>query len=256
MFPYTRFLMTNNNSSDLATAAITAALANNWGEALSLNQQIIDTDPKNVDALNRLARAYFELGNLNDSRKYYELSLENDPYNQIAFKFLKKIDTFNKKSTFPPSHKTLDAIPPELITDLFIEEPGKTRLVNLLKVAEPQKLSVLSSGEMVNLVKKNRIIVATDQNGEYLGVIPDDLSMRLIKLMQGGNKYRALIKSTKTNGLTILIREVHRSSRFRNQPSFLDNLGGTMAYSSDHIVMAEDIDKNLSESEEDSNVNI
>ena len=71
--------------------AIQAALCANWQEALDINLQIIKQLPQSVEVLNRVARAYFELGNLKQSRKYYEEALKNDPYNQIAAKFLKRI---------------------------------------------------------------------------------------------------------------------------------------------------------------------
>lgn len=228
----------DESSSVLHQQAISAALACNWEEALKINQTIIEVDPKNVDALNRIARAYFELGNLKEARKHYESALKQDPYNQIAAKFLKRIDTFSKKG----EKMVLPHNSSQISSDLFIEEPGKTKLVNLLKVAEPQKLSLLSSGILVNLVVKNRGISITDPDNEYLGVLPDDLSHRLIRLIRGGNKYQAIIKTIKTNGLSIMVREVFRSARFRNQPSFLDGLNVKLAYSSDNIIVPDDKD--------------
>lgn len=230
-----------DDSSTLHHKAISAALSSNWEEALILNQQILDLDPKNVEALNRLARAYFETGNLDFAKKNFESSLTYDPYNQIAAKFLKRIETFSKKGVKINSHNNH----PLVSSDLFIEEPGKTKLVTLLKVAEPQKLSLLSSGVLVNLTIKNRVIAVLDQDDEYLGVIPDDLSHHLIRLMNGGNKYQALIKAIKVNGLSILIREVHRCPRFRNQPSFLDGLNAAFTFSSDHIIVPSDGDEEV-----------
>ncbi len=227
----------DDSSVQLTQAAISAALSANWEEALKLNQQIIDLEPKNVEALNRLGRAYFELGELKQSQKYFELALECDAYNQIAAKFLKRIKTFAKKGakvqmTPQPCYGQIDS-------DLFIEEPGKTRLVTLLKVAEPQKLSLLSAGMLVNLVIKNHAVAAVDTFGEYLGVLPDDLSHHLIRLMNGGNKYQAIIKTIKTNSVSILIREVFRSARFRNQASFLEDRGDTVTYTAtDHFVVS------------------
>lgn len=228
----------DESPSALSQQAITAALSCNWEEALKINQSIIDLDPKNVDALNRIARAYFELGKLKEAKKYYETALEQDPYNQIAAKFIKRIDTFSKKG----SKIILPHSSTQINSDLFIEEPGKTKLVSLLKVAEPQKISLLSAGTLVNLVVKNRGVSVTDQGSEYLGVLPDDLSHRLIRLIKGGNKYQAIIKNIKPNGISIIVREVFRSSRFRNQPSFLDGINVNLAYSSDNIFVPDDKD--------------
>lgn len=228
--------------SDLQHQAISAALSYNWKEALKINEEIIGTDPKNVEALNRLARAHFELGNLAKSKKYFESSLENDPYNQIALKFIKRIKSFNKKSRFPEINHGSGLA--EINSDLFIEEPGKTKLIGLLKVAEPQKLSLLSSGTPINLVIKNHAVAVTDQNNDYLGVLPDDLSHRLIRLIHGGNKYQAFTKTIKTNSLSILIHETYRSPRFRNQPSFLDAQNPiSINYSTDNIIITDDMDE-------------
>lgn len=236
----------DDSPSDLLKQAIAAALSSQWEEAVRLNQLIINVDPKNVDALNRLGRASFELGELAISKKCFTEAVENDPYNQIAVKFLKRIEMFSKKGSkmeCRPSHNVV-------ISDLFIEEPGATKIVTLLKVAEPQKLSLLSSGTLINLVVKNRCIAVTDMDGEYLGVLPDDISHHLMRLIKGGNKYQAIIKTVKTNGLSVLIKEVFRSARFKNQPSFLDGLNVSLSYSSDLIIHNDD-DSSSYEGEEE-----
>ncbi len=240
-----------DSPSQLTSQAIQAALSAQWNEALRLNEQILLAEPNNTDALNRLARTYFELGDLKKSKKYYEESLKQDPYNQIAFKFLKRIEVYQKKGgdRQTPSHTQI-----QIDSSSFIEEPGKTKQVNLIKVAEPQRLFLLSAGETVKLVAKSRSISVVDQNDRYLGALPDDISHRLLKLIKGGNKYQTFIKGVKANGLAILIRETYRASRFRNQPSFLDNLTGTLAYSSDHILVEGDDDETPDDPEEETSI--
>lgn len=240
----------DDSISDLQQQAITAALSSQWEEALRLNQLIIDNNPKNTEALNRLGRAYFELGQMNEAQKYFEKTLEQDSYNQIAAKFLKRIKTFSKKGAKAFGERTIPQV--YLTSDIFLEEPGKTKVISLLKVAEPQKLSLLSAGVLVSLVAKNRTIVVTDQYGEYLGILPDDLSHHMIRLIHGGNKYQAFIRTVKTNGITILIREVYRCPRFKNQPSFLEGLNSTiLTYSSDNIIIGDESDEEGLEGEEE-----
>lgn len=244
----------DETQAQLHQLAIDAAISSHWEEALTLNQQIIEVEPTNIDALNRLARAFFELGNFSDSKKYYQLSLKTDPYNQIAAKFLKRIEAFDKRGQSENLKKLLTKSNGHTFSpDLFIEEPGKTKVVSMLKVAEPQRLSLLSSGDEVLLVAKARGVCVTDLNGEYLGVVPDDVSFQLLRLMKGGNKYQAYVKTIKTNGLSIMIREVHRSSRFKNQPSFLDSTSAN-TYSSDHITLMDDNETTEEESEEESSI--
>ncbi len=222
----------------LANKAIEAALVFDWNKAIEINKEITKVTPENVDCLNRLARAYFEIGKYQQAKKIYQQVLELDPYNTIAQKNLKKAASFKKneiQNEDYKDHQTATAISPAL----FLEEAGVTKVVSLIKVAEPQRLSKLYSGIMVSLVAKNRGVSITDQEGHYLGVLPDDTGHLLLRLIKGGNKYQALIKSVKTNGLTILIREVFRSKRFKNQPSFLDS-SSISTYSSDNISISFD----------------
>jgi hypothetical protein len=116
----------------------------------------------------------------------------------------------------------------------FLDEPGTTKSVNLVKVAEPQKLLVLSAGSFVNMVVKNRGISITDGSGRYLGAMPDDTAHHILRLINGGNKYQAYIRQVKPNGLTILVREVFRSKKFKNQASFLDETK-LLTFSSDTL---------------------
>jgi hypothetical protein len=106
----------------------------------------------------------------------------------------------------------------------------------------------------VNLVIKNRGISITSSGGEYLGVLPDDLSHRLLRLIKGGNKYQAYIKTTKTNSLSILIHEIFRSAKFRNQPSFMDGMNTTFAYSSNNIILSDDEDDVYEDSGEEDEI--
>ena len=200
--------------------AIDAALNSNWDVALKINKQIIKEVPQNVDALNRQARVYLELGKSNLAKKYYSEALKFDPYNPIAIKNLKIIKSFksNGVGTSPSTyvgHAKLSA-------SLFLQEPGKTKIVSLLKVAEPQKLSKAFCGMKVEMVIKNRKITIVDMDGNYLGVLPDDTSHLMLRLTKGGNKYDLFIKAIRVNALSVLIKEVLRSKRFKNQPSFLE----------------------------------
>lgn len=204
-------------SPNLQKLAIDAALESRWNDGLKLNKKIIKVDPEDADALNRQARCYMELGKNNLAKKYYQQVLKLDPYNPIALKNLKIVKAF-KSNGIP--HSTDGQI--KIAPALFLQEPGKTKVVNLLKVAEPKTLSLLFCGMPVSMLLKNKRIIVVDRDRGYLGVLPDDICHHLIRLVKGGNKYNLIIKSVKVNGLSVLIREIKRSKRFKNQPSFLE----------------------------------
>ena len=209
----------DDSSSSTTQLAIEAALSFNWETALKLNSKLIKENPDNVDALCRLAHAHFELCNYKLAKKYYSLAQKHDPYNPIALKNLKIIQSF--KNFNGSKHKLVNGHN-QISPALFLQEPGKTKVVALLKVAEPQKLSTVYCGMCVEMIIKNRGVTVTDPSGTYLGVLPDDTAHQLIRLTKGGNRYLAFIKSIKVNGISILIRETKRSARFKNQPSFLE----------------------------------
>lgn len=166
-----------------------------------------------------------ELGKINLTKKYYSAVLKIDPYNPIALKNLKIIKSFKPNGIIiTPLQNGHSRLSPSL----FLQEPGKTKMVNLLKVAEPQKLSQAYCGMKVEMAIKNRKITIIDENSNYLGVIPDDVSYHLQRLIRGGNKFESFIKSIRVNGLSILIKETYRSKRFKNQPSFLENSDATL----------------------------
>src|SRR5258708_170076 len=216
----------NLKSQNLSQLAIDAAMDSRWDEALKLNKKIIKEEPKNIDALARLARVYMEEGRSSLAKKYYSEVLTIDPYNPIALKNLKIIKSFKKtKSQNGEAHMNPTS---KLSASLFLQEPGKTKMVNLLKVAEPQKLSMAYCGMSVEMIVKNRRITVADQNGNYLGVMPDDINHHLLRLLHGGNRYDLYIKSIRVNGLTVLIKETYRSKKFKNQPSFLENTDATL----------------------------
>ena len=217
----------NPNAQTLSYQAIDAALDCRWDEALKLNKKIIKDDPKNVDALNRQARVYMEMGRMSLAKKHYSEVVKIDPYNPIALKNLKIIKSF-KPSASNGAPITTTA---KLSASLFLQEPGKTKIVNLLKVAEPQKLSKTFCGMPVTMTVKNRKIIIVDTEDDYLGVMPDDINHHLLRLLRGGNKYELFIKSIKVNGLAVLIKETYRSKRFKNQPSFLENTDATLKIS-------------------------
>jgi tetratricopeptide (TPR) repeat protein len=222
-------MATDLTLENLNQQAIDLALNCKWEEAEELNKQLLEDDPNNTQYLNRLAKAKFELGKYSECKKIYNQVLEIDPYNAIAQKNLKKVSAIKKDSILKNgSNATM------LSAALFYEEPGITTLVALVKVAEPQKLVALSPGSMVNLNVKKKGISVTDGFGVYIGAFPDDSAYHLMRLLEGGNKYQVIVKSVKSNAVTVLVRETFRSKKFKNQASFLQD-AKLMAYSADNI---------------------
>lgn len=192
--------------------AIEAAIQGAWQKAIEINSKILKKEPQNIAALNRLARAYWETGDLTVSKKIYQKVLKLDQSNPIALKNLKRLTDKGKKSR--AESKKLPA------AEIFLEEPRKTKVVQVTRLTSPQRLAEIDSGDEVILVPKKRFIAVTHQNGVHLGSLPEDISLRLIPFIKGGNRYEAFVKKVDRHNLEILIREISRGHRFKDLPSF------------------------------------
>ncbi|TXG75722.1 tetratricopeptide repeat protein [Candidatus Dojkabacteria bacterium] len=190
--------------------AIKATLAGDWDEAINLNKSLLDENPNDVAALNRIALAYMILGKNKNAKDSYQKVLSIDPLNSIAMKNLRKIKSDTKNG---------DVITIQ-VNNTFLEETGKTKVVELVNVAQSEILSSLRTGQSVELSAK-RLKVHVAQGKKYIGALPDDIGSRLTKLIAGGNTYEAFIKSASSQEASIFIREVKRSSKFKDQASFV-----------------------------------
>lgn len=203
---------------DLKNQAIEVALRGDWNQAINLNEEILKGNPDDIEAMSRLAFAQMEKGDFKKARASYEKLLKLDNFNPIALKNLNKLGSIKKRSF----KKNKEGIANHSIdlANLFLEEIGKTKVVKLKNPAELHILSALKPGDSVQLSIRRRGIVALDENGTYLGALPDDLAHRLIQFIKYGNKYQAFVKSSDKNYLSIFIKEVERAARFKNQASF------------------------------------
>ncbi len=194
--------------------AVQRALCGDWNEAIDLNQELLKEVPGDIETLNRLAFAQAVIGKTKAARLTYQKVLHLDSQNPIALKNLKKL----KGSSYQKFGKT--HIMPKDTESMFLEESGKTKVIELINIADQKVTSHLTNGEILNLAVKRLKIFILDSKNAYVGMLPDDVGKRLIKFIKGGNTYEAYIKTVDKNKVTIFIRETKRSTRFKNLPSF------------------------------------
>lgn len=195
---------------DLPQTAIQAALRGKWEKAIKINENILKNNPQDTPTLNRLAHAYLKKGETKKAKRIYKQVLKIDRSNLIAQRNLEKLESFRILG----SKKTKAARPS------FLEEPGKTKTLSLVKLATPSKLAQLDIGEELVLNPKKRGISITDQSGQYLGALPDDLATRLLYLIKRGNQYQVFTKLVEKNRLIVFIKETFRDQKNQNTPSF------------------------------------
>lgn len=208
----------------LKTQAIQTALMGDWNTAIALNIELLNEDPNDIDTLNRLAFAYSFIGKAKEARAIYQKVLTIDSQNPIAVKNLKRLKgTLANNNGSHQIHTSFQNTSQHatLLNNMFIEENGKTKVVELVNIADHKTVSHLRTGEFLQLQIKRSKVFVLDGSKQYVGVIPDDIGRRLIKFMLGSNTYETYIKGIEEHRITIFIKEVKQAKRFKNQPSFL-----------------------------------
>lgn len=193
----------------LKSQAIQTALVGDWETAILLNQEILQEEPNDIDTLNRLAFAFLSSGDGKDAKTLYEKVLALDMKNPIAIRNLKRLND--------PNTKRVNVV----INNLFIEEPGKTKIMELINVADKKIISPLRSGEQLEIRIKRNKIFTYDLEGQFIGMLPDDLCQRLIRFMESGNEYEAYVRTVDNLKVSVFIRETKRVKKYKDQPSFV-----------------------------------
>jgi tetratricopeptide (TPR) repeat protein len=205
----------------LKKQAIQTALQGDWTQAILLNKNLVKENPQDLDALNRLALAYIITGKLKEAKSTYQKVVNIDPLNSIAVRNLKKLKEKNIKSAAPIKYQ---------INNKFLEEPGKTKVIELINIAQPKVVEALRTGQSLQLLVKRLKIFVEDEN-QYIGVLPDDIAKRLIKFIKGGCVYESYVKSANLHKVSIFIKEIKKPVRLKDQPSFLSNSESSLVVS-------------------------
>jgi len=196
----------------LSKIAIQKALASQWQEAIDINLQILAEDDDNVDALNRLAQAYIQVGEYKQAKDALSLVLSLDKYNPIAIRNLEKA------KCFAGQQNGLSHVSPKPFS--FIEEPGRTKVVTLIRIGERAVLASLQSCLELEMQIRQKTISFYYQK-KYVGRLPDDVAHRLIWLHGRENKYQAYIKSVEKNKVKVFLRETKCSGKNKDVVSFV-----------------------------------
>ena len=193
--------------------AIELALANRWVEAVQVNRGIMDRFGPDEDTLNRLGKAYTELGQLTEATDAYKGTLKMNPVNPIAVKNLSKLQALRGGQPVPTSRAKVDV-------DAFIEETGKTSLTALHVHAEGDPCSKVAGGDPVKLIVAGDTMNVETSRGVYLGHLEHALGRRLIKFLEGGNRYSGAVATCDGGAVKIIVRETYQDPKFFGRPSF------------------------------------
>jgi tetratricopeptide (TPR) repeat protein len=193
-------------------AAIQMALQGRWAEALQINQMIVEAFPTDVDAYNRLGKAYTELGRYSDARNAYMKALEIDSLNSIAKKNLSRLATLGDEVRPPLANQKLSP-------QMFIEEMGKTGVTSLVR-PNMDIAARMTAGDQVILHADKTLLNIRTMNGDQVGEVEPKLGQRLLKLMDAGNEYVAAIQALNDAQVRVFIRETFQHASQTGKLSF------------------------------------
>jgi len=193
--------------------AVGLAVDARWEEAVELNEFIIRSFGADEGTQNRLGKALTELGRLEDAKSAYDATLVINPMNPVARKNTAKLESLiNAKDI-------LKGGPVKVDLNLFVEEMGKTTTTTL-RAAADDVCSKLAPGDVAELRVDGDGIEVDTVRGVRVGSLEPKLARRLIKFIQGGNRYQAGITSCEGSTVKVIVRESYQDPKFQGKPSF------------------------------------
>ena len=209
----------DRRKTNLGKEAVKAALKGEWERAAELNRAVLELNPNDCEASNRLAKALMELGDYAEARQILETLRVRAPGNNIARKNLARLEQLQTCGGDPPvpgrSAASDDGLPA-----MFIAESGKSCATILRQPAGASAMATVSAGDVVALNLRGEGVAVTARDGSYLGTVERRLGRRLHKLMAGGNQYAAAVVGTGAEGISIILRETRQHPTLRHIVSF------------------------------------
>ncbi len=224
-------------------AAIASALAQDWGKAVAANRAVLRIAPRNIEALNRLAKALLELGELSEARDAVDGALRLNSSNTIACRNRDRLERAEVAATITASapapngagaigetaaeYAAGDAAQSEapnrnvLSSHLLMSEAGKSTIVTLVDATDRTAVGHLSSGEALTLSQEGNRLLVHSCRGEPVGRVHPRLAQRIISLMDAGNRYEAaFLRDHPAEGVQVIIGEVYQHPSQKGRPSF------------------------------------
>ena len=193
--------------------AVQLAVDARWEEAVELNRYIIESFGADEGAQNRLGKALTELGQLESAKTAYDASLSINPMNPVARKNSAKLESLmNAKEALKGGQVKVDL-------NLFVEEMGKTTTTTL-RAAAADVCSKVAPGDVAELRTEGDGVEVDTVRGVRVGSLEPKLARRLIKFIQGGNRYQAGVTSCEGSTVKVIVRETYQDPKFAGKPSF------------------------------------
>lgn len=192
-----------SNYKFMVDQAIQLAIKGEWDAAIKINQELVCLNPKETNTYNRLGKAFEEIGDYENAKQSFQQALSLSPYNNIASRNLSRLNQL--VSSRHPAKRSRKLSP-----SAFIGEQGKTITTLLHEVHSKQTYYQLVPGDLLELNIKSNTLVISDPNRVITASLDRPVASRLVKLISGGNKYRASVASIDEEGIHIMIQETYQ----------------------------------------------
>ncbi len=237
----------------LAEQAIAQATGAKWNDAADTNRRILELGA-DAEAENRLAKAYWELGELSLAREHYQTALALDPTNRIAERNIDRLKILIQDAKIEKTDAAIEGS--KAPVSIFVEETGKTGFAFLTDLADYRKLAQVNPGDAVELTPESNRLIAIS-NGVRIGIVEPRVAARLLTLIADGNKYAAGVTSLGDKDVRIIIREIFQDPRNYGKVSFPTAAKSTdlRPYTKGTLVREEmELEEELEEDEEDEGI--
>lgn len=213
------------NRRQVIEEARRAALEGEWDAAIEINKELIQRDPKDTAAYNRLGRAYLEKRDFGAAYEAYSDALKSDPANLISRRNLRRLE--HLRSGDVPEDAPPTVFPRTLV---FIEEVGKTWVDELVNPAPMVELAEIYAGQKLELVPQGDRLMVHDATGALVGEVEAKTAERVMQLMAGGNIYEVYALGPSAASIRVILREVYRDPSLGGQISFPRQITATRKY--------------------------
>jgi tetratricopeptide (TPR) repeat protein len=234
-----------------------ASLGGNWEAAIQINKELIERDPKDADAYNRLGRALLEFRDFAGAYEAYSHALKVDPANLISRRNLQRLELLRagkKKQSKKDTAEHPETVFPR--THVFIEEVGKTWVDELVNPAPMAELAETYAGQQLQLAIEGNRLLVKDANDRKIGEVESKTAERVMELMAGGNIYEVYALGPSLASIRVILREVYRDPSQTGTISFPRQIAASRKYlrERDDLRLRDEADFYLDEETDDEEI--
>lgn len=183
--------------NSLNQKAIKAALNSNWSEAITLNEEILQQNPNDMNVKLRLGKAYLQASEFSKAKMIFKEVLDKDPINKIAQKNLELAKSQKKETESNLGAKVGLIKEPGTSNEIYFDITEKGITANNFSRGDSLELHIVKAGVMLQGYRGNNL---TD-----LGLLEKSLANKIYEAKKEGAVIKAVVLSGKDKKLEVLL---------------------------------------------------